>query len=481
MVSRIPSPPLQNSRILGFLTGHLIDIMSTAKKHNSQSLSMGLYMKRSEWYKTTGSKIFSIHLPGNNVVMCSDPTIYKEILGSKQHHFVSSESVKKVIGFFYPASIGALEGEQWQIIRKWMQRAINKQPFDPLIKVMGELVDKVAEHPKVNEIETLEMLSKVSFDAFFRVLYGWDPQAISDSEGSVALVSAAAEFSRALSERILLPIPLLWYLPTTGNRKIGAALRFLNDYAMDMISRRREVRRTGAAGDHPSFLDLMIDAAETDDARQAITDRVLTENIAGLFFAAYDTTSATLHMILNHLARAPRVQDKLREILRARFPRLGDLDSATMADLEGVTFLGHVIDEVNRLHSVSPFFIRSCVSDVEIGGLAFRRGMQVAIDHASVARDPDHWNGQSDLDAFRPERWAEFTPSRVSSGLTFGAGGRICLGRGLALAEMKAFVAAAVCRYRLTLRAPEDAMDLDFRLLLHLRAGTGNIVFERLH
>ena len=473
----IPSPPVSN-KLLGFVSGHLIDIMSASQNHGSKSLMMGLFLKRNEWYAQTNSKTFSINLPGVQMVMCSDPTIFKEVLGPKQDHFASNEAVRKVVAQFFPSNIGALEGQQWQVVRKWMQRAVNKQPFDPLVKVMGELAEKIGEHPNVNELETIDILSKVSFDAFFRVLYGWDPQAISESEESMALVSSAMEFSRALSERILLPIPLLWYLPTPGNRRIESAIRYLNAYAMSMISKRKEERKHGQIEGHQSFLDLMIAASESDESK--ISDRVVTENIAGLFFAAYDTTSASLHMILNHLARAPRVQEKLRECLRARFPLKADFENATMADLEQVAYLGHIVDEVSRLHAVVPFFVRSCISDVEIGGMHFRRGMQVAIDHSAVARNPEFWNNQTDLDQFRPERWAKFTPSRATSGLSFGAGSRICLGRSLALAEMKAFVAAAVSRYRVGLRVPDEPLELDTRLLLQLRSGTGNLTFERL-
>jgi cytochrome P450 len=476
----IPSPPVSN-KLLGALTGHLADIMAASRAYGSDSLMMGMYLKRNDWYTSTSSKTCVIRLMGTQIVMCSDPKVFKEVLGPKQDHFNSNESVRKAVRFFLPSNIGAVEGQEWQILRRWMQRAINKQSFDPLVKIMDDLAVKVGEHPKVNEIETLPILSRVSFDAFFRVLYGWDPQAISESKDSMSLVSAATEFSRALSERILLPIPLLWHLPTPGNRKVDEAMRFLNKYALGMIATRREARKQFQVGGHQSFLDHMIAAAESDDASRAITDKMVADNLAGLFFAAYDTTSTTLHIVLNHLARAPRVQDKLRECLRARFPRLAaDLAAATMADLEQVTYLGHVLDEAMRVHSAAPMFIRSCVSDVEICGMQIRKGMQVAIDHSSVAQSPEFWNGQADLDRFRPERWAEFTPSRATSGLTFGAGNRICLGRGLALAEMRAFVAAVVCRYRVGLRVPEDSLEVDFGLLMQLRRGTGNLTFEPL-
>jgi cytochrome P450 len=476
----IPVPPISN-RLIGVLTGHLADIMSASKNMGSNSLTMGIFLKRNDWYTSTNSKTCRFRLLGMQMVMCSDPKVFKEILGSKQDHFTSNESVRKTVGFLLPRNIGAVDGQEWQILRKWIQRAINKQSLDPLVKIMDDLAVKIGEISKVNEMETLPILSRVSFDAFFRVLYGWDPQAISESKDSLSLVASAAEFSRALSERILLPIPFLWYLPTPGNRRINEAVLFLNKYAIAMIASRKEARKQGQVEGHQSFLDLMIAAAESDDTRNSITDNVLSDNLAGLFFAAYDTTSATLHVALNHLARAPRVQEKLRECLRARFPALGsDLVHATMADLEQIEYLGHVIDESMRVNSVAPFFIRSCTRDVEICGMDFRRGMQVAIDHASVARNPEFWNGQTDLDHFRPERWAEFTPSRATTGLTFGAGSRICIGRNLALAEIRAFIAAVVCRYRVSLRVPEDSLEVDFGLMLQLRKGTGNLTFERL-
>ena len=48
------------------------------------------------------------------------------------------------------------------------------------------------------------------------------------------------------------------------------------------------------------------------------------------------------------------------------------------------------------------------------------------------------------------------------------------------LAEMKAFVAAVVCRYRVGLRVPGEVLALDCKLLLQPQKGSGNLVFERL-
>jgi cytochrome P450 len=64
--------------------------------------------------------------------------------------------------------------------------------------------------------------------------------------------------------------------------------------------------------------------------------------------------------------------------------------------------------------------------------------------------------------------------------LAFGFGGRVCPGRRIALAEMKAFLAALLCVRRVALRNPGEPLSLDMDIGLRIAAGNGNIRFEPL-
>jgi cytochrome P450 len=221
---------------------------------------------------------------------------------------------------------------------------------------------------------------------------------------------------------------------------------------------------------------MLIAAQSGEDG--GMSDQELHDQIATLFFGAYDTTSGTLHFLLNYLARYPDEQESLRRHLRARFATRADLARAPLADVEAVAPLCHFVDEVNRLHAIAPFFARTALRDVEVAGRLVPAGANFLIDSATVGRDPALWDGQADLDRFRPARWAGRRAGPLASPMPFGFGGRICPGRKIAMAEMRAFVAAVLLSHRVALRDPAEPLSFDMLIGLNLTAGNGNIRFD---
>ena len=148
--------------------------------------------------------------------------------------------------------------------------------------------------------------------------------------------------------------------------------------------------------------------------------------------------------------------------------------------MEAIAPLCHFVDEVNRLHAIAPLFGRTALRDVELDGRLVPAGTDFLLDTASVARDPAHWDGQADLESFRPARWAERRPAPLAGPLPFGFGGRVCPGRRIALGEMRALVAAVLLSHRVALRDPGEALEMDMLIGLNIAAGNGNIRFSPL-
>ena len=119
----------------------------------------------------------------------------------------------------------------------------------------------------------------------------------------------------------------------------------------------------------------------------------------------------------------------------------------------------------------------SCLSGAQIAGRTIGRGTRVLVDSGSVSRDPDFWPGPAgaDLHAFRPERWAEYRPPRGAGPLPFGFGSRVCPGQHIALAEMRALVAAVLLGRRVVPRAAGAGMDFDMGLGFGLTRASGNV------
>ena len=476
-MQRFPSPPIKHG-LIGRIFGHLYEIHEVSKKHGKK-IGMGLYLKRNEWYQSADSKTIELSFMGKPVIICSDPSVFKEILGPKQDSFTNSVPLKKILGFFFPTSMFVVDGDQWQRIRKVAQKAMSKQSLDTVVPVMCNAAENMLNNANLNDLDTSSMMKRITFDGFHRVMYGWDPKSIDESPESMKILTACDMMAEAMANRMHLPLMWLWRLPTTENRAVDSARAVLKDFILGFVAARKLEIRQSSCGPAVSLLDAMILAAESGEDG-GMTDQELYDQISGFFFGAYDTTSNTLLFLLNYLARHPEEQEALRRHLLARFPTRAALARATLAEVEGVAPLCHFVDEVNRLSAIAPYFGRTALHDVEVAGRLIPAGTEVLIDTATVGQEPAHWDGQADLDRFRPARWAERRPAPLASPMPFGFGGRICLGRKIALGEMRAFVAAVLLSHRVALRDAGEAFATDMALGLNVAPGTGNIRFTAL-
>ena len=138
--------------------------------------------------------------------------------------------------------------------------------------------------------------------------------------------------------------------------------------------------------------------------------------------AGHETTSAAMAGGLLALLQHPVAMQSLREQ-----PQLWDTAA----------------DEVVRWVSPIRHFMRTATEDCVIGGVAIGAGQALAMFYLSANRDALAFDAPFE---FRPDR----TPNRH---LGFGIGSHFCLGRLLALAEIKTLLRALLARF--------DAIELD--------------------
>lgn len=479
-ILKIPSVPIKRG-IMGKLTGNFMELYNLGK-HKNQNMGMILYDKSREWYKEMDSKTFKFKVITGDYIFTSDPDFYKEILGQKQENFTNSIDAKTILGSFFKTSMIVVDGEQWIRIRKIAQKAINSKSLDDLVPIVCESTSKIFSNKNVNELETIDLISRVTFDSFHRLMYGWDPKSVLYSSESNYILQNCNVIARAIGTRSFLPIKWLWKIPTKENREIDKASLGIDKFVEDFVAKQKLILNENLKNPKytKSLLDELIIASESPE-EGGMTTKELYDQIKTLFFGAYDTTSNTLIFFLNYLARYPDTQAKLRSEIFSKFPKgIEDLQNAKIQDLENINYLTCYIEEVHRLNGLVPFFARDCIKDVQINNFLLKKGMRVLIDSRSVARDPDYFNGQTDLEEFRPERWNEFKPPTIKRAMPFGFGGRICIGRKIALAEMKIFLASILSQYEISLRNASEKIDLDFSIGLNLRPGNGNICFRKI-
>jgi len=481
LIRPLPSPP-KLPGIKGKILGHLAEMLQVSKLKN-ENAGMGLVYLHQEWYKKAKSKTVIVDMFRTKTVLCGEPEVYKEILGSKQDGFTNGLDFKIVFGYFFRTSIIVVDGEQWMRIRKVVQRAINRQNLDNVIPIMFSTIEKLFSQNEVNKMRTSDMTNRITFDVFHRVMYGWDPKSVEFNPDATEILNSCNIIAHAIGNRNMLPIEILWKIPTKSNREIDKAVEKLKKFVTNFIKEERELKlreQNVEKKNKNTLLDAMIMASEFGEDG-GMTNEELYDQICTLFFGAYDTTSTTLKFLLNYLARYPNIQEKLRSCIIEKFPNgIDELEKSNLTSIEEINYLRFFIDEVNRLHALAPFFSRDCIKDTVVGNYEIKKGTRVIIDSKAVGQDPQFWNGQTDLSEFRPERWEEFSPSKMQSPMPFGFGGRICPGRKIALAEMKVFLVIILCRYQVKLRKPQEPIELQMNIGISLKEDNGNIDFTKL-
>jgi cytochrome P450 len=176
------------------------------------------------------------------------------------------------------------------------------------------------------------------------------------------------------------------------------------------------------------------------------------------FFAAIETTAATLCFAIDRLGVSARVQERLHE----EVTRNED------------TYLSCFIQETLRYFPTIPFVVRETVEKTTLGGTTIAEGQPFMISIVGLHHDKRKW---TDPDVFDTSR-AEFLTSSYDrrSFLPFLAGPRMCGGAKLARLELKEGLRAFVRAFET--KNDSENVGFDYGITLRPRA-LGRVTFSR--
>ncbi|KAJ5263364.1 cytochrome P450 [Penicillium angulare] len=175
--------------------------------------------------------------------------------------------------------------------------------------------------------------------------------------------------------------------------------------------------------------------------------------------AGSDTTAATLSNVFFHIAKDSTLQD----ILRAELNENPDL----FADqLSGIKLLNAVINETIRLHPVVPSGMQRMTppEGLQIGNTYIPGDVLVATPMHTLFRDERVFQYSNE---FKPERWTTHPELIKDSAafIPFGGGPYACVGKQLALMEVRRVVAEILTRYEVSFADSFTPMELVFKNL----------------
>ena len=357
--------------------------------------------------------IFEVDFGLTKVVILASPELSAEILLERPKHFEKGgefwAGIREMIGNGLPVS----EGDHWRRQRRLMNPEFRRSKIAGFAEIIAKGVDEGLEELEAPAARaelipiskwTASLLSRLTV----RVLFGGDFDTKRIDSIRFALSSM---LDRIMSGVVVRKLPD--WVPVPGAEGFAEARKIIDDLVYEVIAERRRNPR-----ESNDLLSLLLSAT---DEQGTMSDEELRDEVITTYLAGYETTAWTLAWGLWLLADHPQVVRELQ----------AEVDSTE--DPMKCPLLGATINEVMRLYPSAPLLPRRALVDEQLGGYPIPAGTTVVFSPWVVHRNPRIW---PDPQRFDPHRHLGEQPERHRLALMpFGAGQRICIGKGLALLE----------------------------------------------
>lgn len=326
------------------------------------------------------------------------------------------------------------EGETWKRQRKSLAPVFTPAAIGGLVPHFvaagASLADKLAGHDRANLSETFH---HAALDAVLRALFSRR----ADQDGALLADIARRYVDGPAHFRFLdfIGKGLDDLTVADGDRRrLGG--RWLA--AVDTIIAER--RAAPLSGD---MLDRLL-AARDEDGRP-LPDQEVRDQCSSMLAAGFETTSRLLFWATYLLALDTATQARVRAEI-ATFPAE---QVASLDDLKAWPLLRSVLFETLRLYPAAPTFGREALADGEVMGHPVPAGAMVTISPWLMHRHRKLWDAPT---AFRPERFLDQPhPWGIEAFIPFGAGPRVCIGAGFAMAEAQIVLASLLERFEIAM------------------------------
>ncbi|KAH7927163.1 cytochrome P450 [Leucogyrophana mollusca] len=467
----LPGPPLGNP-----LQGQFPTILEE---------EAGVPQRR--WLKKYGPVVRVVGPIGIERLIFVKAEALQQILVSDWLDFPRPDFYRHVLGLVVGYGLFTVTGNEHKMMRKTMgpafaipnlmaQTELCYDIIDEYVDVLNSEIDAEPSGRKVHLIHNL--MTKLTLDVLCLTAFGYKSNNLRQPKGSLAeayeelldLQSGPniASFCFGVS------IPFVPAFMTSGFAhlfsplfRVNAALHRggvtaetmhrIRVIAERMLDERIAELEAAPFDDAPQTKDLMSiilqsRSAEKAEGYQSSTAEMV-DHILTFLGAGHDTTASSLTWTLWLLAKDKAAQAKLREEVTAL---VAENSRPDYRSLKESPFLEAVIMESLRLFPPLPQTVRQAAKDTEVDGIFVPKGTLIYVPVRVFNTWEEYWG--DDAEEFRPERWENLpeTYNSAFSMLAFIAGPHACIGRTMAMMEMKAVLAILIARFEFDLIDPNQ-------------------------
>jgi len=401
---------------------------------------------------TWGAQMPKIGLLSGALFFVNTPECLEHMLGKNFENYVKGESVRAGLNEFLGDGIFSADGPSWVTHRKVashmfsrnLMRESTKVALDHGERMIGWLKDRI-QAGMDGPLDMQDMYFRLTMDIFTYIAFGVDLKAVIQDEPP-AFATAFDTVQEHSEKRFFNP---LWrfcqvFQLTPGERKLRQGVTTMNKFASEVIQgRRRQMSEHEPLG--PDLLSRFL--ANADTKNETLSDNELRDIVMNFMIAGRDTTACGLSWTLYELRDKPEIQAKIRE----EFQQVCGNGRVTYDSVGNLRYTHAVAMEVLRLHPSVPKDLKFAVkSDVLPDGTKIPAGSAIIYTPYAMGRNPKIWD---DPLTFRPERFLGRPEPSPFAYPVFNAGKRLCLGKSLALMEMKLITALVLTHFDYTAEA----------------------------
>ena len=354
-------------------------------------------------------------------------------------------------------------GKRWSRDRRLLSKAFSPDMLRSYVDIYksacATLVEKWLDQ-RNDVIDIEEDLAQVTYDIILQTAMGCESNCQvennSDSQHIRYLQNAKwlANATGVRYETLLYHNNFIFFNFTSYGHEFARRQNELVAYCCNVIEKRRgELDRAKEEGNevfvvNTTMLDAML--AVSDEDGHGLSTLEISEHVNTFLDAGHDTTSYTLHWLLYYLCINQDMQEKCRSEIKEVLATCGGIEGLERDHIDEFQYVTQVVNETLRIASISSCFARTLSADTKIDNYVLPKDTVVQITAVGLHHNPEIWpdSMRFDPDRFSPENCMgrhhlAFVP--------FGAGSRSCIGKHLAMDEVRVILAMLLSTFRIRL------------------------------
>ena len=413
-------------------------------------------VEMSNLYKRTwGGPMLNVGGLGGALFILTDDACLRHVLQDNFENYVKGDNFQSILGEIFGDGIFASDGEVWKMHRKIASTMFTKNLLRHSAKIMERKLGDVNQiltkaYDNCDAFDLQDLFFRLTIDTTAFIAFGAELDSIlggSQHKFAIAFDNLQQMIHLRFQDP-LYKIKRIFQL-TKRERMIRKEVAVVDKFAYEIINTKRRMADNGdeLGADLLSryMASSISNCSNENDKSEAENNAFFRHVIMNFIIAGRDTTACALSWTFYELIRRPDVIEAIRKEVASV---LGEGDDADYSlDMLGKLKYTHcVIMEALRLHPSVPSDNKFSVSDDTLpDGTFIPAGSCIVYPPISFGRSETRWG--KDYAEFKPERFLGQSEPSAFLYPVFNAGYRTCLGKPMAIMNMKLVLAYLLPRF----------------------------------